>query len=322
MVLCVNGYKLSDNTGIKAVLWMSDWFYGYKDYWNSKAASLIFQPNILPYYPPDLLLDSARQVLKDINHTEPMFLWTHILVPHSPYLTTEPIKGTFRGNNNEFQDYRSQSQFLGKSYSADQQPYIDSLRLYYDENILYADDAVGRYLQFLKQSGRFDDSIIIISADHGESFRHGYQGHAGPLLYQPLVHIPLLIHLPGKVNGLNGRRIAAYVSQTDVAPTILDLVGYRLPDWIEGRSLKDALGGKRLVDKPVFTMDLEGNPTQGNLVKGHAAVVYGGYKYILTGELYNLVDDPEENINLAELEPEKVKVMSKILQDRFSQSQK
>ena len=75
------------------------------------------------------------------------------------------------------------------------------LRARYDENIAYADHVVGDFLEWLDQTGRLDRSIVIVSADHGESFEHGWLLHTGPYLYNGLIRIPLLIHLPGQKEG-------------------------------------------------------------------------------------------------------------------------
>jgi arylsulfatase A-like enzyme len=245
----------------------------------------------------------------------PFFLWTHLMVPHSPYLPGKPFKGAFSGNTDEFASFESQKDFLSRRYLPEEQPSIDKIRLRYDENLLYADNALGSFLSRLQKSGRLDDSIVIVSADHGESFSHGWQGHGGPHLYQPFVHIPLLIHLPGQKKG---QRIGTTVSQTDIAPTILDLLGYKVPSWMNGRSLKDALQGGQLADVPVFTMNLDGNPVRGRFTKGSAAVFYGNYKFINSGEFFNLQIDPYEQTNLLQQESESALRMNAMINDMLT----
>ncbi|HXE96687.1 MAG TPA: sulfatase-like hydrolase/transferase, partial [Dongiaceae bacterium] len=318
MLLACNGSILSGKCGIRSLLWLADWSKELFAAFPEKL--LLMKPYTRPFYPPELVFNRAKDILGDANNFQrkPLFLWTHLQVPHAPYLPASPAKGKFsNGNGDVFYDYAFQRPYYASEYAPDEQSYIDRLRLHYDENIFYGDEAFGQYLRALKQSGRFDDSIIIVSADHGESFNHGFQGHGGALLYQPLVHIPLLIHLPGQEKG---RRLASTVSQTDIAPTILDLLGYAVPAWMDGRSLKEAMGGKQLADRPVFSMNLDGIPIRGNIAKGNAAVISGGYKYVIYGKLYDLKNDPEEKNNLADLEPERMQTMHQMILDRIAGS--
>lgn len=316
--ITLNYHNTAYKTGIKSIYWLTEYLFGFDSYWYNKALSLL-PKNTRPFYPPKLIFDSATEILGNTksSSSQPVFLWIHLLVPHSPYLPDKPFMGAFSHGSKELAGFESPNDFHSRAYSQTEQPYIDQLRLHYNENLLYADDALGSFLSTLKQSGRLDDSIVIISADHGESFSHGWQGHGGSQLYQPLIHIPLLIHLPGQKTGT---RISTTVSQADVAPTILDLLDYTVPSYMNGRSLVRAFGDKNFDDMPVFAMNLDGNPIRGKITKGNVAVVYGGYKYINSGELYKLDDDPGENSNLAALEPERAEMMSRLILDRLAAS--
>lgn len=313
MYITLNCHNVSIRTGIKSIFWLTEWMAGPDSYWYNRIKSLRARTHTLPYFPPEYVFNNATELVGKMNkkNSEPFFLWTHLMVPHSPYLPDKPFTGTFGGDTNEFASFESQKNFFGKEYVPENQPLIDRLRLRYDENILYADAAFGKYINSLRELGRLDDSIVIISADHGESFSHGWQGHSGVKLYQPLVHIPLLIHLPGQKQG---QRIATTVSQTDVAPTILDLLGYSVPAWMDGRSLKKAFEGKQLTTIPVFTMNLDGNPIKNKVLKGSVAVYYEDYKLLNSGEFYNLRNDPDENNNLLQQEEERVKRMIPLIE--------
>jgi len=313
-LLSLYGSTIADKFGIRSILWLSD--FSRELFAALPERAFFLKQYTRPFYPPELVFDRASEHLGDASKLKlkPLFLWTHLLIPHAPYLPAKPAKSRFSSVNDLFFDYAYQRPYYSSEYAPDEQPNIDRLRLHYDENILYGDEAFGKYIRILKQSGRLDDSIVIVSADHGESFSHGFQGHGGALLYQPLVHIPLLIHLPGQEKG---RRLASTVSQTDIAPTILDLLGYAVPAWMDGRSLKEAMGGKQLADRPVFSMNLDGIPIRGNIAKGNAAVISGGYKYVIYGKLYDLRNDPEEKNNLADLEPDRMQAMHQMILDRI-----
>jgi arylsulfatase A-like enzyme len=72
------------------------------------------------------------------------------------------------------------------------------LRDRYDESIRYSDANVGRFLAWLRAQALFDQTLIVVTADHGESFSHGYGGHGGPGLHDELIHVPLIIKKPGQ----------------------------------------------------------------------------------------------------------------------------
>jgi len=319
MFITLHCHNTANRTGIKSIFWLTEWLVGSDSYWYNKIKSLHsnIHTHTLPYFPPEYVFNRATGIVSNMNQksSQPFFLWTHLMVPHSPYLPNPPFKGAFSNGSDEFTSFESQKIFSSQEYVPENQPNIDRLRLKYDENILYADNALGNYLSALKKSGRLDDSIVIISADHGESFSHGWQGHGGALLYQPLVHIPLLIHLPGQKSG---QRIATTVSQTDVAPTILDLLGCPVPSWMNGRSLKDAFEGGQLADIPVFSMNLDGNPIRNKVLNGSVAVFYGDYKLLNSGEFFNLKEDPNESSNLLQQEPERAQRMSAMMRDMLA----
>ena len=93
----------------------------------------------------------------------------------------------------------------------------------YDGGILYADGYLGRLIDLLRELGHWEETLLVVLSDHGEEFwDHGNVGHAHTL-FQELVHVPLLVRLPGDRH--SGRRVEATVRLIDVGPTILDLVG-------------------------------------------------------------------------------------------------
>lgn len=107
-------------------------------------------------------------------------------------------------------------------------------------------------MELLEREGFTRNSIIIISADHGEIFEKGYQGHSGPHLYNPLIRVLLIIHRPSHSDG---KLIRANAEQVDIAPTILDILGFDIPQWMDGTSLRHAMGSTSQIYKPVFSMN-------------------------------------------------------------------
>jgi len=113
----------------------------------------------------------------------------------------------------------------------------------YDANLRWADQAVGEVRAALEEAGLLDDTLLILTSDHGEALaEHGYMWHE-TVPFDETLHIPLLIRFPG---GSLGRRVGALTQTVDVMPTILDMLGINAPTGaLQGRSLVSLLTGHR-----------------------------------------------------------------------------
>jgi len=174
---------------------------------------------------------------------------------------------------------------------------------------------VGEYLDWLDRTGRLDHAIVIVSADHGESFEHNWFLHAGPPLYNTLIEIPLLIHMEGQ---RQGARISQPAQQADLLPTILDLVGGTAPSWTDGTSLRPALQGKALPERYIFSMNLEPDRVFSPISKGTLAVIDDEFKYVIRLDshqqwLYRYKTDQLEEHNLFGSEPDVAKRLHDVL---------
>lgn len=268
------------------------------------------------FWPPKMVFDRALPFI--VNPRKPSFVWAHIAPPHSPYLPAAPFKYKF-GNFKAFSTFGDFEGQLG-NYLPKRQVEVDQQRLRYDEFILDTDAAVGDFLDNLKAMGRFDDSIIIITSDHGESFSKNYLTHGGPLLHQPLIHIPLLVHLPAQTEG---KRIPFYAGQVDLLPTVMDLLDLAIPKWVEGESLKAVMLEGKPTFQPKFSMNLDRDSRFVPPSNGTIAVMQNGWKlvrYLATGkqELYHLTSDPGEAADLASSNPEQAKEMRDLIYARFN----
>jgi arylsulfatase A-like enzyme len=196
----------------------------------------------------DHVLAPALAWLAQAQH--PFFLWVHLMDPHHPYEPT--LEGpwersaTFASYRAEY-DARSVAAYTGhlKALRTGRSPLrpgeLDYLVGRYDAEILQADDALGRLVDRLASLG-FDErnTVIVITADHGEEFAdHGGMLH-GHTCYDELVRVPLVLRGRGIPPG---RRIAAQVRSIDVTATLLDLAGVVPDGGIDGRSLRPMLDG-------------------------------------------------------------------------------
>jgi arylsulfatase A-like enzyme len=266
----------------------------------------------------ELAFERARLILERRDIAQPRFVWTHILPPHDPYLAPLPYRGRFLSTHK----LTRLSDFIG--FQNDAKPpgvSIAELRARYDESVAYADHAVGDFVEWLDQTGRLDRSIVIVSADHGESFEHNWLKHTGPFLYNGLIRIPLLVHLPGQKQGV---RISQTAEQVDLLPTILDLIGEPAPSWAEGTSLKPAFEDKALPQRLIFSMNLEGSSVFEPISHGTVAVLDKDFKYIdqlgtQEMSLYRYKTDPREEQNLVKGEPDVAASMHDLLVNKLKE---
>jgi arylsulfatase A-like enzyme len=277
------------------------------------AARLRGPPHNLEH-DPRLAIEPALQWLRSTDRSKPIFLWVHLFPPHSPYAVPPPWLGRFDASQQD-RTMASTQPYWGWIQSRLTEPQMHVLEARYDEAVAYADAYAGPFLQHaLAILG--PNTAIVVAADHGESFAHDYGAHTGPGLYNEIIHIPLILKLPGETSG---RRCATPVQQADIAPTLAALAGAAAPaDW-EGHSLLGACDGAQSgaqSDGAIFSMNFEQNPRFGALKTGSVAVIEGRWKLIhymgalhypfmppLHDELYDVVADPAERSNLAAQQP-------------------
>jgi arylsulfatase A-like enzyme len=263
--------------------------------------------------PPEKAFNRFIEIIDD-NLTRPFFAWIHIFPPHDPYLPPIPYKEIFNSSL-ELREYKNQERLIQESYKflfeykpvpMDIQSAVNVMRDNYDEFLIYIDKKYENFNEALSKKN-IDNTLIILSADHGESFEHGYFTHGGPFLYEQVTHIPLIIKEPGQ---LRGQVIGKRVEQIDIPATILDFAGISVPSWMEGRSLVPLIHNEKLPDRPAFSMNYEENRSLGHQIeKGSIAIWEADYKlihYLERGDslLFNLKRDPDELNNLIDTEPE------------------
>ncbi len=169
---------------------------------------------------------------------------------------------------------------------------VERLRWLYEGEVRYVDHAVGRVFDALKQAGLYEDALIILTSDHGEEFgEHGGYLH-GRTLYQEVLHVPLLVRMPG---GAGARRLASYVPTHALLPTVLDVLGISATPheaWPPSLAPLLSSNAEDAYDFPIVS----GQNLYGEVMW---SVVQRGYKFISyqeTGreELFDLEADPSE----------------------------
>ncbi len=211
---------------------------------------------------------------------QPFFCWVHVYEPHSPYEPPEPFASRYKGD------------------------------LYRGE-VATADAALRPLLEPFLGAGADGRTLVVLTADHGESLgEHGEATH-GILAYEATLHVPLILYAPRL---LRPRVVAAAARHVDILPTILDALALPEPDGLAGHSLLPLAAG-RAAGAPVTSYF---EALSGPLNRGWAplhGVIRGGAKYVdlPIPELYDLRADPRETDNLAATQPVRLEEMRALL---------
>ena len=213
--------------------------------------------------PGDEVMTNALSWLETVRERR-FFAWVHLYDPHTPYDAPEPFASRYPS-----------------------QPYL--------AEIAYTDQVVGRLTTWLREKGLIERTLVVLTADHGESLgEHGESTHAY-FIYDATTRVPLLVRTPW---GLTGRR-AAQTSGVDVMPTVLDLVGLPAQPGIDGRSLaREILDPRATSDRMAYSETYF--PRYHFGWQHLRAVRSRAYKYIDAPEpeLYDLAADPGETRNI------------------------
>jgi len=178
----------------------------------------------------DAVTGSFMGWLDSIGTDEPFFAVLHLFDPHMPYNPPEPYNTMFGPLAENFQTRWTMTEDGVVLDPENRQHYIDL----YDGETAFADNELSVLFAHLRSTGVAENTIILITADHGEEFyEHHGVGH-GHTLYQELLAIPLIITGPGLDPDTETEAVAA---QIDVLPTVLSICGLDVPEWAEGQNL-------------------------------------------------------------------------------------
>jgi arylsulfatase A-like enzyme len=185
----------------------------------------------------------------------------------------------------------------------------------YDGEIAFWDQHFSVLMDSLRSQDLLNNSIVIVTADHGEEFaEHGGWWH-GTTLYEEQIRVPLLVRLPNASQG--GSRIPHQVRLLDLAPTLLDRCGIPVPGTMQGVSLRWEDPEFTGIEHVYAEEDLEGNlleatrTEQWKLIKANR----GNRRGLDPLELYDLKNDPLERRSIVDAEPNMVKRLQGVMDD-------
>lgn len=258
----------------------------------------------------------AMDFLLERDPERPFLLYLHMLDAHWPY----PVPDEFA---TRYASAAAVERFRGKDWKAlrdevnhGERPFVgaerDEMVALYDGAISYLDHELGRLLAFLEREGLMEDTAVALISDHGEEFgEHGGRLHRRTL-FEEVVRVPLILAGPGVPRA----EVTAPVGMVDLLPTLLDLLDLAGPDQLAGTSLRPLLAeGPAPAARPVVT-ELEGPRPQRALRLGRWKLVGSVLEDFWF--LYDLEEDPGEQVDLASQHPERVAALRHLLEEELS----
>jgi arylsulfatase A-like enzyme len=270
-----------------------------------------------PYTPADEVNDTVLEFVD--GAAAPWFCWAQYMDVHGPYLG---------GGDPTYLDKVRGELLWRKAAVRSPEAVTDAeherLRRSYRLEVEYLDEQFGALLDALAGRDVLDETVVILTADHGDEFReHGRYGH-GNLPYAELVCVPLVVRFPPG-HGVDGTRVGGLVRSLDVLPTALDYAGVPLGDAmrerLEGRSLRPLIEGDVGGDGPATR-----HAITEKRVRGSDALRIGvrspDWSFLFDGTdestaLYDLREDPGEQEDVIDEHPERRDEFLAVLESRL-----
>ena len=265
-----------------------------------------------------LIAESRVGGASNPENGKPFFLFLRHMDPHSPYLPPAPYERMFyhgdecAPSNKSMEPVMSFKPFC--DYFASWMPVgitdKDYVIAQYDGAIAYMDACIQTLFNALETHGITDETIVVINGDHGETLydHECWFDHHG--LYDVTLHVPLIIRYPGRVPA--GKRFSGYNQHKDLVPTLLELAEVETDIAFDGESLMSMVNGE------IASFESEFYITECTWMRKHGwrtpewkliVALEPDFHFKPPVELYNLIQDPDENNNLVEAHPDIVNVL-------------
>jgi choline-sulfatase len=283
--------EILSESGVRTIGWHSHLYFGRGKGLEQGFAEwrlvpgITFDPETDNHVTSDKMTALGIELLTDPKNTgQRFFAWAHYMDPHDHY-----------NKHAESPDFGNKG------------------RGRYDSEVWYADYWIGKLLERLRGEPWWKDTVLIVSADHGEAFgEHGMYKHAFEL-WEVLVRVPLMISGPD----IKPARIEQRRSHIDVPPTVLDLLGVAVPPDFQGKSLVPELHGEAPESREPILVELtedSHNPPRRALIQGDYKIIDFGHSRF---QLYDIKNDPGELRDLASERKEELTRMRALLEKRY-----
>jgi arylsulfatase A-like enzyme len=305
--------------------------YEMGNFWPFVTAFTLRLNRWAPWYEdPDekaVILDADRAaqiahewMLDKVNEGRPFFMGLELYEPHFTYIPPAPFDTVFcrtdRGKDlvREIQSGEKGRYFYDYESLGYDQELLNQIVALYDGEIAFVDYAMGRLFEAMSSAGYLDSTIVVLTADHGENFGEHDVYFCHSFLYEPAIRVPLLIRYPKEIPA--GTRVSAPVTNADITPTVLDLVGVEREGLeLDGQSLLQVI--RTGESKPyVFSESRFYHPSYARYKYYRITVpgLEGKWRAVRNGdlkliriptpsgpvwEMYDLKSDPMETSNLS-----------------------
>ncbi|HWA75131.1 MAG TPA: sulfatase [Polyangiaceae bacterium] len=283
--------EILSERGVRTIGWHSHLYFGRGKGLEQGFAEwqlvpkITFDPETDNHITSDKMTALGMELLGSPSNTgHQFFAWAHFMDPHDQY-----------NKHPESPDFGRKG------------------RDRYDSEVWYTDMWLGKLLSWAETQPFWKNTVLIVSADHGEAFgEHNMYKHAFEV-WEVLTRVPLLISGPG----ITPRRIEARRSHIDLPPTILELMGVPVPADFQGKSLLPELRGGTAESREPILVELtedSHNPPRRALIEGDYKIIDFGRSHF---SLFNLRSDPGELTDLAKQQPEDLARMRQKLEERY-----
>jgi arylsulfatase A-like enzyme len=288
---------------------------------------------------PGQVIDTEQYLLEDgvdnlletvLSAPSPFITYCHFMPPHDPYNTRADFYQRF--HNDGYVPLRKPFHMLKKDNvplirSENELTYnqIEQMRVDYDEYILYVDAEFSRLYEMLERKNILENTILVLTTDHGEMFERGVVKHATKLMHEPIVRVPLVIFEPGQTTR---RDVFEKTSALDLMPTLSHLTGHQIPEWTKGHILPPYTEITR--ERDILIMDSRTNEENTPIERGSITLIRGAYKLMyylgyaeLNGseyvELYDIDTDPDEMNELSSAKPDLANEMLQTIKAKLAE---
>jgi arylsulfatase A-like enzyme len=245
---------------------------------------------------------AAEAAAAPSGESRPLFLYLHYLDPHWPYdyRVKGPVPEGLAAADDDPGLPRSPdilARWMAEQRDAElKQRGIATLSARYALEVLHVDSAIGHLIEVLSARGLWDDTLLVVTSDHGEGFWEHERLLHGHAPYDEQIRVPLVLRFPAWMD-IAPARLSAPVGLIDVMPTLLDLAGIPVPAECRGRSLAPVLQGRETEDVERAILIETGNERAVRTRDAKVLVSRAGETPVL--EYYDLAADPSERTNLA-----------------------
>ena len=278
-----------------------DWSY---DHWDYRSRPHVYEGDFEQYMDVRCA-NTACHVMRDMkDYARPWAMYVGFLAPHNPYILPRKYAGLYAPEDFDLppvfeEDFHKPCYTQGKKEFWDQftERNIRETRAFYYAMVTMVDELLGRLLDQLDDLGLTDDTLVILTSDHGEM--NGDHGMFTKInFYDESIRIPGVVACPGRFDG--GRESDAMVEGVDFLPTMLDLAGIESPPSAAGRSFLGLLEGRTDAHRDFICSAYEEGHNFMRCVRTREHRYSYGYPTDegLTGELYDLRTDPDQRYNV------------------------